>query len=124
MATEHKLEPTENEYQRLIIDAAQLYGWLVAHFRPARTERGWRTAVEADGKGYPDLTLVRRRELIFIEVKAKRGKPTADQQRWLDALSQVAETWLATPDVWDELHERLKPRARGRGAGLHGVKRA
>jgi hypothetical protein len=46
----------------------------------------WRTPVGADGKGFPDLTLVRER-LVFAELKIAPGKPNVDQQRWLDKLA-------------------------------------
>ncbi len=42
---------TEAELQDGIATAAQYAGWKVMHVRPARTETGWRTAVQYDGKG-------------------------------------------------------------------------
>src|SRR5665213_1836630 len=64
---------TEAQWQRRVLDLAQLCGWRVAHFRPARTATGWRTAVEADGVGYPDLTMVRDGRLLFAELKSEAG---------------------------------------------------
>ncbi len=81
---------TEAEFLRQVIELAQLRGFRVAHFRPARTAHGWRTAVAGDGKGFPDLVLVRDDRLIFAELKAGRGKCTEEQDAWLRALAAVA----------------------------------
>lgn len=109
-----KIEPTEAEWQATVIDYAHLTGWRVAHFRPAKTERGWRTAVSADGKGFPDLTLVRRGRLIFVELKAERGRLTPEQIEWLTALEVCAlaraeglEVYCWRPSDWDAVREVL-----------------
>lgn len=118
---------TERQFQRQVIEYAQLMGWRCAHFRPAQTERGWRTAVEADGAGFPDLVLVRGVELIFCELKAEKGKLSAAQSEWLGTLETVArrvahmtacytgqrvepagvEVYVWRPSDWPELEERL-----------------
>lgn len=81
---------TERELQTSVIQCARLFGWRVAHFRPAQTKRGWRTPVEADGAGFPDLVLIRDGRLLFVELKSDTGKISGDQQAWLDALERVA----------------------------------
>jgi len=109
------IEPrTENELQDLVIDLAHLRGWGVAHFRPARTVHGWRTAVSADGEGFPDLVLVRRGRLIFVELKSVTGKLSASQAQWRDWLCTVAEVTEAVdwfqwaPKDWDEIEAVLR----------------
>lgn len=91
---------TEQDLQDCVIETAHLFGWRVAHFRPAMTKHGWRTAVSADGKGWPDLTLTRDDRLIFAELKSHRGLLSDDQQSWLDALGQVAEVHVWRPTDW------------------------
>lgn len=81
--------PTEGEFQESIIQLAKLHGWLIAHFRPARTASGWRTPVSADGAGFPDLILTRNGKLLVVELKSKMGKLSAAQERWLEAFRQV-----------------------------------
>jgi hypothetical protein len=88
---------TEADWQSRVIDLARLHGWRVAHFRPARTAQGWRTAVAADGAGFPDLVLVRGSSLLLIELKTDRGTVSSAQRAWLDALAQVPG---ALVDVW------------------------
>ena len=39
---------TEEQLLTAVMDLAKFAGWRVTHFRPARTGRGWRTAVQGD----------------------------------------------------------------------------
>ena len=80
---------TEADFQRTVIEAAQMHRWRVAHFRPAKTEKGWRTAVAADGAGFPDLVLVRDR-VLFVELKTDTGKLRPDQDAWGAAIRNAA----------------------------------
>ena len=101
---------TEAQLQQQIIDLARLYGWRVAHFRPAWSRDGKRcmTAVQADGAGWPDLTLVKGSRLIFAECKSDTGKVSQAQQEWLDALKKTkAEVYLWRPADWLTLQEIL-----------------
>lgn len=92
---------TEAQLQDAVIACARLFGWRVAHFRPAQTARGWRTPVEADGKGFPDLVLARRGELIFAELKSDRGRLSDEQAMWMHALEGIGRRfYLWTPAEW------------------------
>jgi hypothetical protein len=96
---------TEAELQSAVIETARLFHWRVAHFRPALTAKGWRTPVEGDGAGFPDLVLVRRpvtrrARLIFAELKSATGNLSVEQQQWLAVLEPVAETFLWRPAHW------------------------
>lgn len=120
---------TEEAWQKVVIDYARLNGWRVAHFRAARTAAGgWRTPVEADGEGFPDLVLVRGPELIFAELKSSTGKARPAQVGWLEALSAIGDAadraWRASaepgavdlrvdvvlwrPEDWPVVEERLR----------------
>lgn len=91
--------------QAAIIDLARLLGWKVAHTPPVETARGWRTPVAADGKGFPDLLLLRER-VVVMEVKGdhgQRGKDTltVEQAAWLQAFRDAgAEAYEVTPQMW------------------------
>lgn len=78
---------TEHEFQSAIIELARLLGYRVAHFRPAKTAHGWRTAVAADGKGYPDLTMAKPGRLIFAECKSAAGRLADEQRAWISVLA-------------------------------------
>lgn len=101
-------KPTEKDFTATVIQMAQLRGWRVAHFRPSRTAHGWRTAVQGDGKGFPDLVMLRSGAFIVAELKMPKGKTTPEQDEWLKAFKSTGcgrvEIW--TPDDWEEI-ERL-----------------
>ena len=60
--------------------------------------------------GYPDLTMVRGPQIIWLELKAMDGVPTPDQRAWINALKQVpgGVAMFAKPDMARELQELLK----------------
>ena len=81
---------TETDYYAGIVEAARLGGWMICHFRPARTAHGWRTPLQGDS-GYPDFTLIHPEapHVIFVEVKADGQKLRPDQQAWRTALEDA-----------------------------------
>ena len=102
---------TEAKFIRMVLDLAKLRGWRSAHFRPSRTKSGWRTAVQGDGKGWPDLILLRDRRMIVAELKVGNGKLTAEQQAWLAAFSGICGANIAvqvwTPAMWERIEAML-----------------
>jgi hypothetical protein len=100
---------TEAEFQDQIIELAHLFGWRVAHFRPAQTRRGWRTPVSADGQGFPDLLMTRRNRCIAAELKSAGGKVSADQTAWLEAFGAAGiEDHVWRPSDFDAVVEALR----------------
>ena len=100
----------EESFQSAVIDLAHLRGWRVAHFRRARTKNGWRTAVSADGKGWPDLFLVHEQtgRIMARELKIPPNRLTPEQDQWLRTLRACgidAKVW--TPDDWKNIEAEL-----------------
>jgi hypothetical protein len=94
---------SEKDLQAAVIDLARVQGWICAHFRPALTKQGWRTPVSADGAGFPDCLFVRGDRVVVAELKAKPGRLTPEQMRWLDAFDLAGvETWLWRPSHWHD----------------------
>jgi hypothetical protein len=94
---------SEAELQKAVIDLARRLGWRTAHFRTSRTQSGgWATAVQGDGKGFPDLVMVGDRRVLFVELKAKGKHPTIEQRDWLDRLTDApgVETYVWRPTDW------------------------
>lgn len=88
---------TGGQLQEAVIELAHLFEWKVAHFRPAKTSKGWRTAVEADGKGWPDLTLVHERGVVlFREIKGEREALKPEQKQWGEWLTAAGANYA----VW------------------------
>ena len=115
-----RLKQSEREFQSAVIYLAKLKGWRVAHFRTSQNARGdYRTAVAADGAGFPDLVLVRDR-VIFAELKSETGRLGPAQVAWLDAIANAVtgdpppcerSVVLATvwrPRDWPQIEEALK----------------
>lgn len=94
---------TEADFLNAIIDLAHHHGWICVHFRPGLTAKGWRTPVQGDGAGFPDLVLVRER-VIFAEVKSATGELSWDQAEWLAMLEDAgAEVYAFRPEDWETI---------------------
>lgn len=94
----------EGEYQAQIMELAELCGWKIYHtFDSRRSHKGW-----------PDLTLVRGTELLFLEVKgnskSRKGTVTREQGEWIAALKAVNRVgaWAVWPEDWAKVEETLK----------------
>lgn len=103
----------ESELQRSVEELARFLGWRVAHFRPAMVGGEWRTAVSADGKGFPDLVLVKSRTL-FRELKVGRGRMSKDQDDWIAALEAAGADVAIWTDM-DWLEGRILSELKGDG---------
>jgi hypothetical protein len=109
-------ESTEREFLEHVTEAAEHLGWRWAHFRPARTRHGWRTAVSGPlGEGWPDLVLVRDRDgrMILAELKLRAGVMREAQSAVLDYLRRIERLhgWLTVavwrPADWERIVEVL-----------------
>jgi VRR-NUC domain len=97
---------SERDFQKTVTDALTLFGWRWCHFRPARTQRGWRTALSGD-PGFPDLVAVRGEQILYVELKAANGELRDEQRSWLSALGAAgAEVHCWRPNDWPVI-ERL-----------------
>jgi len=106
------LQINEKELQQNILDLAKMFGWRRAHFRPAMTKHGWRTPVQADGKGFPDLVLVKPPRLVIAEVKRQRTDPNEYQREWLNDFAGVpcVEVYTWKPSDWEDIVSVLSPK--------------
>jgi hypothetical protein len=99
---------SERDFQKAVVELAQLRRWRVAHFHRVHVQRkdgshAWMTPVAADGKGFPDLVLVRDR-VVYAELKRRGGVASAEQHHWADALKaagQEVHQW--DPGDWEEI---------------------
>lgn len=102
---------TEAGFQAHVIGLARAYGWRVYHApdnRPAgRTGRPQRLAAP-EAVGFPDLVLVRAPRLLFVELKAERGRLGPGQAEWLDELGHAgAEVAVWKPSDWERVQAAL-----------------
>jgi hypothetical protein len=82
---------TEREFQRAVMDLAQLCGWETLHVRTSMQANRYLTATSGTmAKGWPDLVLVKGRRLIFAELKSDKGRPRSEQVRVMSVLNLLA----------------------------------
>lgn len=98
---------SEDEWTTRVMQTARLHSWRAAHFRPARTAKGWRTPMTGD-VGVPDLILARDGVVLLAELKGDRGTVRPDQRLWLDALGRHGRLWR--PRDWDDVLATLSAR--------------
>ncbi|MFF5791110.1 VRR-NUC domain-containing protein [Paeniglutamicibacter sp. NPDC012692] len=75
---------SEKNFQTRVIQLAKFHGFeLVYH-----THNSQRSA-----PGFPDLVMVstQRKRILYRELKAAKGRVTADQQEWLNALARTGQ---------------------------------
>lgn len=86
-------DASEKLFQDKVVQIARTCGWLTFHAVPHMVRPGvWRS----DGKGFPDLVLVhpQGRGVMFIELKAEKGRQTPDQKKWQDAIDRSGGMYL------------------------------
>jgi hypothetical protein len=93
-----------------VIQLAKHRGWRVAHFRPGLTRGGkWVTPVQADGKGFPDLLMTRREQMIVVETKVDGRRATPEQEAWLAAFAMAGvPAYLWCPEDWPVIEKILE----------------
>jgi hypothetical protein len=99
---------TEREFQGAVCEALSLLGWRWCHFRPAHTQRGWRTALSGS-PGFPDLVAVPADRVLFIELRSERGRSNEAQVEWLERLAAAgfeAAVWRLSD--WPAIAEALQ----------------
>ena len=90
---------SEKKFQAAVRTKAEDNGWLVYAVRDSRqTPPGW-----------PDLTLVRGKQLIFWELKMPTGVVSDAQRKWAYALQEAGVTAeFMYPKDWDEICQVLE----------------
>ena len=77
-----------------LVRAARSAGWRVFSSPPLGGQ------LRAGDPGFPDLMLLRDDRCLALEIKAQRGKVTAQQREWGAALAAAGIEWhLVRPDA-------------------------
>lgn len=91
---------SERAFQQSVVDLAELRQWRAWHDNDSRR----------NAAGLPDLILLRPPRLLFAELKAERGRLSAEQRAWLDELGRCpgveVHTWR--PGDWAQIEEVLR----------------
>jgi hypothetical protein len=86
------LAMSEAELQANVRELARVRGWKCYHTYDSRKS----------DQGFPDLVLVRKNRLLFVELKSEKGKPSPAQLEWLHVLmlTRRVETFVWRPSSW------------------------
>jgi hypothetical protein len=77
--TDHYYALSERDLKTNILTLASRMGWAVYHVPMTNMRNG-------GGRGYPDLTLARDGEVLWMELKTQVGLLTREQGMWMEAL--------------------------------------
>ena len=89
---------TEKAFQAQIVQLALLTGWKVYHTHDSRRSE----------PGFPDLVLVRPRQVIFLEVKTAKGRISKAQEEWMQLLRTTGNiAAIVRPADWDFIKDTL-----------------
>ena len=101
---------SEKVFTKQVVDLARWSGWLVFHPLTAMNKAGRYATFTHGDIGYPDLTMVRNGQVVFAELKAKRGVTSDEQDEWLRRLGECdyVSTYVWRPSDWDEIEKVLK----------------
>jgi len=90
---------TETRFQQQVVKLAELLGWRWYHTHDSRRSPA----------GFPDLVLLRRPRVIFLELKADRTVVTDAQRDWIAELRACGqEAYIARPKHWERLERILR----------------
>ena len=102
----------ESDLLDAVLALAKVYGFRAVHWRAAKTAHGWRTPVQGDGKGWPDLLLVKGGRMIAAELKSDTGRLAPEQRLWLSVLEGAGvETYLWRPSDLQHIADVLSAKS-------------
>lgn len=92
---------SERRFQAQVVRLAEMFSWKVWHDNASAGRRqcqacGAPVTIPGNPAGLPDLILVRRPRVVWVELKAQRGKLTDDQWAYIEELKasrQEAYVW-------------------------------
>ena len=99
----------EADFQRTIIEMAELHKWRVYHVANVKGQLRSKTS-----EGFPDLVLARKGRLVFAELKLEGEGPTDEQEIWLALLRSAELPWRPTnvfvwrPSDWRQIEALLR----------------
>ena len=90
----------EKAWQRTIVEAATLSGWLTLHF----------PNMQMNPQGFPDLICFRDGRVLLLELKSEIGTVSPRQAEMHERLSQAGHTVhiLRPDDHWPSILELLQ----------------
>jgi hypothetical protein len=92
---------SEKVWQDQVLALAKIYEWQYYHT--------WRSTKSVEG--FPDLVLLRKKRIIFAELKGpdhKKQRLSIHQEKWITNLKHaIKEVYVWRPQDWDEVKRVL-----------------
>jgi Holliday junction resolvase len=89
----------EAEFLESVRKLARLLGWAVYHTHNSQHSEA----------GFPDLVMVKRPRVLFVELKSDRGRVTPAQRAWIEELRACEqEAYIIRPKHIDALTRLLR----------------
>lgn len=100
---------TEAAWQAQVIGLARINGWTRIYHAPNGGHGGRIVPGQIpEGRGFPDLIMVRGNEAIVAELKTDKGRIGPGQAEWLEAFAETGiDAYLWRPRDIDQVQERL-----------------
>lgn len=104
---------SERDWQATVLKYAALRGWKHYHDQATNAPRrctgcGAIRHLPRNAPGWPDLVLVRRPDVLFVELKSDSGKVDDDQAAWLDELRACGQrVYVWRPVDWPDVQRVL-----------------
>lgn len=93
-----QIQQTEKDFCQQVVNLAHLMKWKVYHT--------W-TSIHSQ-PGFPDLILLRGRQIIVAELKSEKGSLTISQEEWLAAFRSVGvPVYIWRPSMLKQIEEVL-----------------
>lgn len=86
--------PTEDQESFAFAEILRLKHYLFSHIVNEHKHNDWGVIMRAKrlgkNKGVPDYIILKKNELVFVEMKRKSGGKVSDEQRaWIDGLNRI-----------------------------------
>lgn len=100
-------ELLETAWQAQVVGAARVYGWSMIYHAPngGAPQKNGRRVVGGqipEGRGFPDLLLIRGPRLVVAELKTEKGRMGPGQDEWLEAFRELGRH---IGRRWDDEHD-------------------
>lgn len=93
------LSLSEADFQRIVVDYAQLMRWHWCHYFPLANKRGRYQTPVSGHPGCPDIILAKNGRVLLVELKTSGGRLRPGQMGWLAEAGEHGRVWR--PSDWN-----------------------
>jgi hypothetical protein len=93
MKIKTKIIPYEEDEQKALVQYLELKGYKFTAIPNSTYTKSWAVKMKNKAmgvkKGLPDLLIIIKGKLVFIEMKRKGNYPTSEQKEWIKELNKL-----------------------------------